>query len=148
MANYNFRLELSKLDGFGETTLIGRSGVPTECIVIPKKANHIYKSQDTGRCYLDITCFETPGNEYGTHRCVRSKSQEEQAEEKRTGERINTPILGNLKAFGSASAHEPEQYSTVAQAPAAQSPAAQRPAAAAPATATQMPAQDDDQLPF
>ena len=110
MANYNFSLELSKLDGFGVTKLTGSSGVPTECIVIPKNKNHIYKSEETGRYYLDITCFETPDSKYGSHRCVRSKSREEQEQEKKTGELIYTPILGNLKEFGGHK-QEVEEYS-------------------------------------
>lgn len=132
MANYNFNLELSRLDGFGVTELVGRSGVKTECIVIPIKKNHIYKSKDTDRYYLDITCFETPDNKYGTHRCVRSKSIEEQEQEKKTGERINTPILGNLKEFGKAKSVE--EYTTAHAAPAQSAP--------------QVPSDEDDQLPF
>lgn len=139
MANYNFRLDLSKLSGFGKATLTGKSGQPKRCIVIPIEENQIFEGEKG--CYLDIACFETPCNEYGSHRCVRSKSQKEQEHEKQTGERINTPILGNLKEFGGAK--PADEYTAAGAAP------AQRPAAAAPAPATQMPAaQENDDLPF
>lgn len=138
MANYNFRLDLSKLSGFGKATLTGKSGQPKRCIVIPIEENQIFEGEKG--CYLDIACFETPGNEYGSHRCVRSKSQKEQEQEKQTGERINTPILGNLKEFGGAK--PADEYTAAGAAH------TQRPAAAAPASAAQMPAQDNNDLPF
>lgn len=115
MSNYNFRLDLSKLSGFGKTTLTGKSGQPKRCIVIPIEENQIYEGEKG--CYLDIACFETPNSEYGTHRCVRSKSQKEQEYEKQTGERINTPILGNLKEFGGQKQEEEEYTQTTTAQP-------------------------------
>lgn len=139
MSNFNFRLNLSKLSGFGTATLAGKSGQPTRCVVIPIEANQIFEGEKG--TYLDIACFETPGSEYGTHRCVRSKSQKEQELEKQTGERINIPILGNLKEFGGAT--PADEYTMVGGATPA--PAA---APAKPAPATMPASSDDDGLPF
>lgn len=111
MSNYNLRLDLSKLEGFGEMTLTGNSGIPTECIVIPKKKNNIFTSEKTGARYIDLVCFETPNSDYGTHMVTLSKTQEEQEKEKQTGERIRKPILGNLKEFGVSSKTQVESYS-------------------------------------
>lgn len=111
MSNYNLRLDLSKLEGFGEMTLTGNSGIPTECIVIPKKKNNIFTSEKTGARYIDLVCFETPNSDYGTHMVTLSKTQEEQEKEKQTGERIRKPILGNLKEFGQTQKTQVETYS-------------------------------------
>ena len=134
MANYNLKLDLSKLEGFGEIKLTGKSGIPTDCIVIPKEKNHIFSSDKGGR-YLDLVCFETPNSEYGSHMVTLSKTKEEQEQEKASGERIRKPILGNLKEFGGATSQPAETYSMPSAAPAAQ------------AQSTAMPS-DDDSLPF
>lgn len=99
----NFRLDYSKLEGFGEIKLQGKSGNIVECIVIPKEINHIFSSEKGGR-YQDFVCFPTPDSEYGSHMVVVSKTKEEQEHEKQTGERIRKPIVGNLKPFGNQAA--------------------------------------------
>lgn len=114
MSNYNLKLDLAKLEGFGEITLTGKSGQPVECIVIPKKRNNVFCSEKGGR-YLDLVCFETPNSEYGSHLVTVSKTKEEQEHEKTTGERVTKPILGNLKPFGSQSSVQAEEYSMPAQ---------------------------------
>lgn len=131
MSNYNLKLDLSKLEGFGEITLTGQKGIPTDCIVIPKKANNIYVSEKTGARYLDLVCFETPNSEFGSHMVTLSKTKEEQEQEKQTGDRIRKPILGNLKEFGHQSA-QVESYSTTTPQ----------------ATATTQQITDNDELPF
>ena len=136
MSNYNLKLDLSKLEGFGEIKLTGKSGKQVDCIVIPKELNKIYCSEKGGR-YLDLVCFETPNSEYGSHMVTISKTQEERKKEEETGERIRKPIVGNLKEFGSTSSSAGEEYTYQPQA--AQQPA---PKAAAPAD------DDDSQLPF
>lgn len=144
MANFNFRLDLSKLEGYGEITLTGNSGVPTECIVIPKKLNNIFNGKNG--VYLDIVFWESQNSKYGdTHYAVRSKSSDEQAAEKLSGERKKLPILGNLKPFGQQAANA-ETYTL----PAAGQPAAPAaaPAAAAPAGGAKMPKDNDTDLPF
>lgn len=130
MSNYNLRLNLAELEGFGEMTLTGNSGIPTECIVIPKKKNNIFTSEKTGARYIDLVCFETPNSEYGSHMVTISKTQEEQEREKQTGERIRKPILGNLKEFGQSQKKQVESYTQVSAAPHAQK------------------SSDEEQLPF
>lgn len=119
MANYNLKLDLAKLEGFGEITLTGKSGQPVECIVIPKKRNNVFCSEKGGR-YLDLVCFETPNSEYGSHLVTVSKTKEEQEHEKSTGERVTKPILGNLKPFGNSQSSAGEEYSLPNQAAAQQ----------------------------
>ncbi|MBQ3990216.1 MAG: hypothetical protein II630_05185 [Bacteroidales bacterium] len=114
----NFRFDYSKLEGFGEIKLQGKSGNIVECIVIPKEINHIFSSEKGGR-YQDFVCFPTPDSEYGSHMVVVSKTKEEQEHEKQTGERIRKPIVGNLKPFGS-QASASEEYSLPNQAAAQQ----------------------------
>ena len=106
----NFRLDYSKLEGFGEIKLQGKSGNIVECIVIPKEINHIFSSEKGGR-YQDFVCFPTPDSEYGSHMVVVSKTKEEQEHEKQTGERIYKTIVGNLKPFGNSQASAGEEYS-------------------------------------
>ena len=108
MSNYNLKLDLAKLEGFGEMKLQGKSGNLVDCIIIPKDLNHVFSSEKGGR-YLDLVCFETPNSEYGSHMVTISKTKEEQEKEKQTGERIRKPIVGNLKPFGSQAA-ETEEY--------------------------------------
>lgn len=133
MNNYNLKLDLSKLEGFGEIKLTGKSGKQVDCIVIPKELNHIYCSEKGGR-YLDLVCFETPDSEYGSHLVTMSKTKEEQDREKATGERIRKPIIGNLKPFGNSSSSSSEEYTYQATAPAGKKTA---------------PAQEEnDDLPF
>ena len=139
----NFRFDYSKLEGFGEIKLQGKSGNIVECIVIPKEINHIFSSEKGGR-YQDFVCFPTPDSEYGSHMVVVSKTKEEQEHEKQTGERIRKPIVGNLKPFGS-QASAGEEYSLPNQA-AAQQVAQQ--ARSRKAEMTNENFNDSDNLPF
>lgn len=105
--NYNFKLDLSKFNGFGKITLQGQSGQKKRCIVIPIEDNQVFEGEKG--TYIDLVCFETPNSEYGSHMVTISKTKEEQEKEKQTGERIRKPIVGNLKPFGSQAA-EAEEY--------------------------------------
>lgn len=107
MSNYNFKLDLSKFEGFGKVTLTGKSGQAKRCIVIPIEGNSVFEGEKG--TYIDLVCFETPNSEYGSHMVTLSKSKEEQEREKQTGERVRKPIVGNLKPFGNKAA-EGEEY--------------------------------------
>lgn len=107
MSNYNFKLDLSKFEGFGKVTLTGKSGQPKRCAVIPLEGNSIFEGEKG--TYIDLVCFETPNSEYGSHMVTLSKTKEEQEHEKQTGERVRKPIVGNLKPFGNKAA-EGEEY--------------------------------------
>lgn len=106
MANYNFKLDLSKFEGFGKVTLTGKSGKAKRCIVIPIEGNSVFEGEKG--TYIDLVCFETPNSEYGSHMVTLSKTKEEQEHEKQTGERIRKPIVGNLKPFGNKAVEEEE----------------------------------------
>lgn len=107
MSNYNFKLDLSKFEGFGKVKLTGKSGQAKRCIVIPIEGNSVFEGEKG--TYIDLVCFETPNSEYGSHMVTLSKTKEEQEHEKQTGERIRKPIVGNLKPFGNKNA-EGEEY--------------------------------------
>lgn len=106
MSNYNFKLDLSKFEGFGKVTLTGKSGQPKRCAVIPLEGNSIFEGEKG--TYIDLVCFETPNSEYGSHMVTLSKTKEEQEHEKQTGERVRKPIVGNLKPFVNKAAEEEE----------------------------------------
>jgi len=97
--NYNLGLNLAKLEGFGMIDLNAGNGQMKKCIVIPVEDNHI-KCTNSG-AYLDIVLFEnSKPSQYGdTHIAKRSLDKEEREHEKATGQRIETPIIGNLKPF-------------------------------------------------
>lgn len=118
MANYNFKLDLSKFEGFGKVTLTGKSGQPKRCAVIPLEGNSIFEGEKG--TYIDLVCFETPNSEYGSHMVTLSKTKEEQEHEKQTGERVRKPIVGNLKPFGNSQSSAGEEYSLPNQAAAQQ----------------------------
>lgn len=118
MANYNFKLDLSKFEGFGKVTLTGKSGQAKRCLVIPIEGNSVFEGEKG--TYIDLVCFETPNSEYGSHMVTLSKTKEEQEREKQTGERIRKPIVGNLKPFGNSQASSGEEYSLPNQAAAQQ----------------------------
>lgn len=143
MSNYNLKLDLAKLEGFGEMKLQGKSGNLVDCIIIPKELNHIFSSEKGGR-YLDLVAFETPNSAYGSHMVTISKTKEEQEQEKQTGERIRKPIVGNLKPFGS-QASAGEEYSLPNQAAAQQ---VARQARSRKAEMTNENFNDSDNLPF
>ena len=107
MSNFNFKLDLSKFEGFGKVTLTGKSGQAKRCIVIPIEGNSVFEGEKG--TYIDLVCFETPNSEFGSHMVTLSKTKEEQEREKQTGERIRKPIVGNLKPFGNKAA-EGEEY--------------------------------------
>jgi hypothetical protein len=109
MSNYNFKLDLSKFEGFGKVTLTGKSGQAKRCVVLPIEDNQIFESEKG--TYIDLVCFETPNSDYGSHMVTLSKTKEEQKHEKQTGERIRKPIVGNLKPFGNSQASSGEEYS-------------------------------------
>jgi len=99
MANYNGKINLARLEGFGKVTLTGQSGKPTRCVVLPIAENHLFEGKDG--TYLDLSIIESPNSQYGdSHFVTRGKSQEERDRERATGERLRLPILGNLKPFG------------------------------------------------
>lgn len=145
MSNYNFKLDLSKFEGFGKVTLTGKSGQAKRCIVIPIEGNSVFEGEKG--TYIDLVCFETPNSEYGSHMVTISKTKEEQEQEKQTGERIRKPIVGNLKPFGNAQASAGEEYSLPNQA-AAQQVAQQASSRKAEMTNENLNNPDDDGLPF
>lgn len=107
MSNFNFKLDLSKFEGFGKVTLTGKSGQAKRCIVIPIEGNSVFEGEKG--TYIDLVCFETPNSDFGSHMVTLSKTKEEQEREKQTGKRIRKPIVGNLKPFGNKAA-EGEEY--------------------------------------
>jgi len=101
MANFNFKLDFSKLEGFGKVTLTGKSGTPKRCVVIPITDNNVFEGEKG--TYLDLVCIATPNSEYGSHMVTLSSTKEE----REAG--VRKPIVGNLKEFG-AQAQETEEY--------------------------------------
>lgn len=139
MSNFNFKMDLSKLSGFGKITLTGKSGQPKRCIVIPIEENHIYEGQQG--TYLDLACIETNNSQYGdTHFVTRNKTKEEREQEKASGERLRLPILGNLKPFGGQA--ENEEYTYQPQVGTTAAPTSAPKAVAAPEQ------EEDSDLPF
>ena len=145
MANYNFKLDLSKFEGFGKVTLTGKSGQAKRCIVIPIEGNSVFEGEKG--TYIDLVCFETPNSEYGSHMVTLSKTKEEQEHEKQTGERVRKPIVGNLKPFGNSQASSGEEYSLPNQA-AAQQVAQTAKSRKADMTNENFNNSDNDPLPF
>lgn len=145
MSNYNFKLDLSKFEGFGKVTLTGKSGQAKRCIVIPIEGNSVFEGEKG--TYIDLVCFETPNSEYGSHMVTLSKTKEEQEHEKQTGERVRKPIVGNLKPFGNSQASSGEEYSLPNQA-AAQQVAQTAKSRKAEMTNENLNNTDDDGLPF
>ena len=145
MSNYNFKLDLSKFEGFGKVTLTGKSGQAKRCIVIPIEGNSVFEGEKG--TYIDLVCFETPNSEYGSHMVTLSKTKEEQEHEKQTGERIRKPIVGNLKPFGNSQASSGEEYSLPNQA-AAQQVAQTAKSCKAEMTNENFNNPDNDPLPF
>lgn len=144
MSNYNFKLDLSKFEGFGKVTLTGKSGQAKRCIVIPIEGNSVFEGEKG--TYIDLVCFETPNSEYGSHMVTLSKTKEEQEHEKQTGERIRKPIVGNLKPFGNKAA-EGEEYTYSGQ-QAAQQVAQTAKSRKAEMTNENFNNPDNDPLPF
>lgn len=144
MSNYNFKLDLSKFEGFGKVTLTGKSGQAKRCIVIPIEGNSVFEGEKG--TYIDLVCFETPNSEYGSHMVTLSKTKEEQEHEKQTGERIRKPIVGNLKPFGN-KASEEEEYTYGGQ-QAAQQVAQTAKSRKAEMTNENLNNEDNDGLPF
>lgn len=144
MSNYNFKLDLSKFEGFGKVTLTGKSGQAKRCIVIPIEGNSVFEGEKG--TYIDLVCFETPNSEYGSHMVTLSKTKEEQEHEKQTGERVRKPIVGNLKPFGNKAAEE-EEYTYGGQ-KAAQQVAQTAKSRKAEMTNENLNNEDGDGLPF
>jgi len=108
MANYNLKLDLSKLQGFGKITLQGKSGQAKRCVVIPLEDNQIFEGEKG--TYLDLVCIATPNSDYGSHMVTLSSTKEE----RESG--VRKPIVGNLKPFGGQDAQaEEEEYSMPGQ---------------------------------
>lgn len=145
MSNYNFKLDLSKFEGFGKVTLTGKSGQAKRCAVIPLEGNSIFEGEKG--TYIDLVCFETPNSEYGSHMVTLSKTKEEQEHEKQTGERVRKPIVGNLKPFGNSQSSAGEEYSLPNQA-AAQQVAQQARSRKAEMTNENLNNDDNGDLPF
>lgn len=145
MSNYNFKLDLSKFNGFGKITLQGQSGQKKRCVVLPIEDNQIFEGEKG--TYIDLVCFETPNSEYGSHMVTLSKTKEEQEHEKQTGERIRKPIVGNLKPFGNSQSSAGEEYSLPNQA-AAKQVSQQARSSKAEMTNENLNNENNDDLPF
>ena len=143
MTNYDLKLDLSKLEGYGEMNLKNAQGETEQCIVIPIKRNNIFVS-DKGARYLDLTCVATPNSQYGSHFVTLRKTKAETEQEKATGERIRKPIVGNLKeiVYQSQNSQTNNSYSI----PNGSTPQYQQPQAPQQQPMTEMPV--DDTLPF
>lgn len=84
-----------------------KSGEKIECIVMPIKKNHLFKS-DKGNVFLDLAAFDiAPEKRKGddTHLVVQSFNKETRDKMKADG--VQSPILGNLRADGGAPSDEP-----------------------------------------
>lgn len=97
MANYNIKIDLSKLEKVAVTDIQGRNG-KVKCVVIPVDDNAIYVSEKTGNIYLDLIATERKTEEYGQSHIVKRKlgaKWNEMSQEQRR----NIPICGSLSPF-------------------------------------------------
>lgn len=115
MENFDLNLNLAKLEGFGKMTLVGKSGQPKVCAVIPIEDNKIFENEKS--VILNLRCIASSNSQYGdTHFVVRQKTKEEREWEKEHNEHIKTAILGNMKPiFAKEGFQGAEEYSMPTQ---------------------------------
>lgn len=95
MANYNIKLDLSKLDKVAVSDIQGRNG-RVKCVVIPIEDNNIYVSDKTGSIYLDLTAYERRQESYGQTHMIKPRIGGERWRSMSEEERKNVPICGSL----------------------------------------------------
>ncbi len=104
MGTISGKINLAQLHHVVQTKK-GKSG-DVECLVIPIKANHLFKSEK-GHVYLDLIAFDVKEPKDDTH-IVKQSFPTEVREARTEEENKAQPILGNLNAnFGGGSA-EPQ----------------------------------------
>lgn len=95
MANYNLKLDLSKLKNACIKNLKASSG-EIKCLIIPVDDNNLFISEKTGSIYLDCTCTELQTPKYEQTHFIKRRYTKEQYYQMDAEDRKNIPILGNL----------------------------------------------------
>lgn len=97
MANYNIKLDLSKLNKVAVTDIQGKNG-RVKCVVIPVEENSVFVSEKTGNIYLDFVANERQTVSYGQTHIVKPKVGDKWRDMSQE-ERRNIPICGSLSPF-------------------------------------------------
>ena len=95
MANYNIKLDLSKLNKVAVTDVQGRSG-RVKCVVIPIEDNGVFVSDKTGSIYLDFSAYERKEESYGQTHIIKPRVGGAKWKAMTEEERKNIPICGSL----------------------------------------------------
>ena len=95
MANFNMKLDLSKLKNACVKELKGKSG-EIKCLIIPIDENSLYVSEKTGSIYLDCECKEVQNPKYDQTHYIKRRYTKEQYYQMDAEDRKNIPIIGNL----------------------------------------------------
>lgn len=106
MADYG-KLNLAALPSHKVVEFKAKDGTPLECLVLPIKKNHLFKSEK-GNIYLDLVAFRNKepklnkdGGVEQTHLVKQSLSKE--VRDAMTDEqKKQQPIIGNLNIFDGA----------------------------------------------
>ncbi|MBQ8713058.1 MAG: hypothetical protein IJ551_09625 [Prevotella sp.] len=95
MANYGIKVDLLKLQGAFTRNLKGKT-TTKRCIIIPIDENPGMFLGEKG-CYLNLSAFETQGNQYGDTHLVKTDLPKEVRERMTEEQRRAVPILGNMR---------------------------------------------------
>lgn len=95
MANYNIKLDLSKLCKTTTMEIQGKSG-KVKCVVIPIEENNIFVSSKTGALYLEVSAYENREIYYGQTHAIKQKVGGDKWRNMTQEERKAIPICGNM----------------------------------------------------
>lgn len=95
MQNFGIRLDLLRLQGAFTRNLKGKTATK-RCVIIPIDDNPGMFLGEKG-CYLNLSAFETQGNQYGDTHLVKPDLPKEIRERMTEEQRRAVPILGNMR---------------------------------------------------
>ena len=98
MANYNIKLDLSKLCKTTTMDIQGKTG-KVKCVVIPVEENDIFVSKKTGSIYLHLTANERREQAFGQTHFIKQRVGGTKWKAMTQEERNNIPICGSLSPF-------------------------------------------------
>lgn len=111
MSNISGKLNLMQLKAVIKN-MNGKNG-PTDCIVIPIEANHLFRGEQG--IYLDLIAFEskTKNDKIKDTHLVKQSLPKDVLEAMTDEEKKNQPILGNLRVWGEYQEPAPQSDMTV-----------------------------------
>lgn len=103
---YSLKIDLKKLTKAFVKDIQGTEKT-VQCLCIPIQENELFVSSK-GAVYVDLIAIPSPNNAYGCTHLIKKKVKKEVYKALKDGERLDAPILGNVKPLVSIKNDDPQ----------------------------------------